>query len=275
MSLYTPVEPGASPLSQPPLEIAADTFVLRGIYNTPTMSTNLNAMLIRGSEPILVDTGMVLHRESWWRDVCSLVDSADIRWIFVTHDDCDHTGNLLEALDHCPNARVIVNKASSWRSVTAFGLPMERVQTVNDGESFTLGERRFLAARPPVYDSPYTLGLLDESTRVYYASDAFCTPMPPQPVDYVDEMTDEFWARGMAVYHQNSLCPWISLVDSLRFAAEVGRLGALDIDVIAGAHTPVIRSASVPAALELLADLPGAVRQHLDIAGVGAPLSPG
>ncbi len=270
-------EPGGielPPVRQAPQEIADDVFVLRGVYRTSSMSTNLNSMLIRGDEPVLVDTGMVIHRENWFEDVGSLVDLQAVRWIFVTHDDCDHTGNLLEALARCPNASLVCNRASSWRTSASFGIAPERIRTVGEGETFSLGRREFRAQRPPVFDSPYTLGLFDAASGVYYASDAFCTPMPVDPVDAVNEMPEAMWAEGMAKYHQNSLCPWISLVDRQKFRAEVGRLAALDLQAIAGAHTPLIPATSLELALELLAELPASVPATLQLDGVGAALSP-
>jgi flavorubredoxin len=236
------------------------------------MLTNLNSILIRAREPVLVDTGMVTNREQWFEDVFSLIQPNEVRWIFVTHDECDHTGNLVEALKRCPNAMVVTNKAASWRTAAAFGIPHERIRTVNNGETFNLGDRTFRAIRPPVFDSPYTLGLFDTTTRVYYASDAFCSPMPIDPVDLVDEMPALFWAEGMAKYHHTSLCPWIALVDPAKFQAEINKVVGLGIKAIAGAHTPVIPETSVQQAFGLLASVPFNVTPPLNLDGVGVSL---
>ncbi|TGD72317.1 MBL fold metallo-hydrolase [Mangrovimicrobium sediminis] len=272
MSLFATPDDDLPPVRQAPLEIAESVWVIRGIYRTSAMSTNLNAMVIGGREPMLVDTGMGVLRESWLEDVFSLVEPEAVRWIFVTHDDFDHTGNLMEALARCPNARLIVNRASSWRTCASFGIPESRVHTVTEGETFELGGRRLQALRPPVFDSPYTLGMLDLQTRAYYASDAFCTPMPVEPVDRVDEMPEVFWTQGMAKYHQNSLCPWIALVDMEKFRPQVERLSALDLQVIAGAHTPVIPHDCVNDALAMMAALPETAPASLHLEGVGAAL---
>ena len=164
---------------QPPLEVARDTFLIRAV--TPSVGgswTNLNSMIIRGAEPIVVDTGMVTSRESWFEDVFSLVPPDEVRWIFVTHNDSDHSGNLVEVLERCPNARLITSRGESYRCWASFGIPFERMRMVDNGEEFDIGDRTLRAVRPPVYDSPYTRGVYDPTTRVYYASDAFCAPMP-------------------------------------------------------------------------------------------------
>lgn len=242
---------------QLPLEVAAETFLIRAI--TPSVGgswTNLNSMVIRGAEPIIVDTGMVTSRADWFEDVFSLVPPEGVRWIFITHNDSDHSGNLIEALERCPNAQLITSRGESYRCWASFGIPFERMRLVDSGETFDVGDRTLRAVRPPVYDSPYTRGLLDPTTGVYYASDAFCAPMPDEPVDWANQIPERLWADGMATFHHVSLCPWVSLVDQSMFRAEVGKLASLGIDVILGAHTPAIRGERVACALRELANLP-------------------
>ena len=169
---------------QHPLEVARDTFVIRAI--TPSVAgtfTNLNSMVIRSPEPVLVDTGMGIHRETWFEDVFSLVAPDEVRWIFVTHIDTDHAGNLVEALARCPNAMMVTSRGESYRASASLGIAMERMRMIEAGDDFDLGDRVLRASRPPVYDSPYTRALHDPSTGVYYAADAFCAPMPEGAVD--------------------------------------------------------------------------------------------
>jgi flavorubredoxin len=248
------------PPRQKPLEVAADTFVIRAL--TPSVGgtwTNLNSMVIRGAEPVIVDTGMVCNRATWFEDVFALVQPDEVRWIYVTHNDSDHAGNLVEALGRCPNATVVTSRGESFRTSASFGIPIERMRMVDSGQSFEAGDRSLKAVRPPVYDSPYTCGLLDPATRVYYASDAFCAPMPEGPVDWVDQIPAHLWADGMARFHHVSLCPWITMVDEGKFQAEVNKLAALDIKVIVGSHTPAIGGRSIARAFELLARLPSTI----------------
>jgi flavorubredoxin len=251
---------------QRPLEVAADTFVIRALTQSVGGTwTNLNSMIIRAAEPTIVDTGMVTNRATWFDDVFSLVHPEEVRWIYITHNDSDHAGNLVEALQRCPNANVVTSRGESYRTSASFGIPFERIRMVDNGESFEAGGRTFQAIRPPVYDSPYTRGLFDLSTGVYYASDAFCAPMPEEPVDRVDEIPAHMWAEGMARFHHFSVCPWISMVDQARFQTEVDKLAGLGIKVIVGAHTPIITGSSIPQAFEQLAKLPSTVPSPMEL----------
>ena len=119
-----------------------------------------------------------------------------------------------------------------------------------------------------MYDSPHTRSLLDTKTHVYYAADAFCAPMPAEPVDRVDQMPALMWERGMAMVHHYSLCPWISMVDEAKFQTEVKKLAGLGVEVIVGAHTPLISASSIERAFDQLAALPSTIPPRMSASGV-------
>jgi hypothetical protein len=154
----------------------------------------------------------------------------------------------------------VISRGESYRTAAAFGIPFERMLLLDEGQAFEAGDRRLRSLRPPVYDSPYTRGLFDHSTGVYYAADAFCAPMPGEPVDWAEQIPAQLWAEGMARFHHASLCPWVALADEARFRAEVDRIAALNVETIVSAHSPPIGKAAVPRALELLSGLPAAMR---------------
>ena len=249
------------PIRMSPLEVGPDTFLIRSAqpaFGAP-LSVNLNSLVIRGAEPVVVDTGTVANRSAWLDDVFSLVEPDEVKWVFISHDDDDHTGNLAEVLERCPNATLVVNWAATERMGCSFGLPPQRLRWVDDGGSLDVGDRTLRAIRPPVYDSPTTRGLFDPTTGIYWASDAFATPMLAEPVDVVDELAPGMWAEGMAMFHHHALCPWLSMVDETKYQAEVASLRALHAGVIVSAHSPVISGGALGTAFEQLASLPSTV----------------
>jgi hypothetical protein len=142
------------------------------------------------------------------------------------------------------------------RFSNAFGFPLQRCRWVNDGEALDLADRRILAVRPPVYDSPATRGFLDESSGTYWAVDAFATPCPSEPVPAVADLDPGFWAEGMAMFIHHALAPWVGIVDRQKYAAEIDRVRAMGITAMATAHSPLITPASVEDAFALLRRLP-------------------
>ncbi len=268
---YAPVPP----IRLEPIEVAADTFLIRSAQPAlgAPLSVSLHSLLIRGAEPVLVDTGTLANREHWLEDVFGLVDPMEVRWVFLSHEDPDHIGNLGPVLDACPNATLVTTWAATERLGCEMSLPTARLRWVHDGESLTVGDRSLYAVRPPVYDSPATRGLFDPTTGVYWASDAFATPMGSEPAERIGDLPAPMWAEGMAMFQHHALCPWLSMVDRAKFAADVKRVVELDPKVIVGAHTPIIDGDYISEAFGLLFGLPDVVPPpHPDQAALDAAL---
>ncbi|PLS74959.1 MAG: flavodoxin [Actinobacteria bacterium] len=250
--------PEAPPTYVAPTRVDADTWVIHQVQQAlgAPLTVYLNSMIIAGSQPAIIDTGSPNNRTQWLEDVFGIVEPGDVRWVFLSHDDSDHTGNLAEVMEACPNAVLVCSWAIVERFSNAFRFPLERCRWLNDGESLQIGDRTILAVRPPVYDSPATRGFLDQRTGVYWAVDAFATPCPGGPVPTVADLDPTFWAEGMAMFINHALSPWIGLVDRGRYGAQLDRVSALGVSSIATAHSPLITSSSVDDAFALLRRLP-------------------
>lgn len=241
-----------------PVEIAPDTFVIQATQGEgmAPVAVHLNAMVIRGPEPMIVDTGVPDLADRYLEDMWSLVDPEDVRWVFLSHDDIDHHGNLEAVMAACPNATLV----STWFQWERLGnlpfVPPWRMRWVADGESFDANGRSYLAVRPPCFDSPTTRGLFDTGTGVYWASDCFATTVPRGLPD-VGELDPEQWVES-TIGNAQLLSPWISLVDESRFHESVARIEALGATTIASCHSPTITGANVAKAFDVLHRLPGA-----------------
>jgi flavorubredoxin len=241
-----------------PEQVAPDTWVLHHVQEAlgAPLFVYLNSMVITGKEPMIIDTNTIANRSQWLDDAFGIVEPEDVRWVFLSHDDVDHTGNLDEVMERCVNATIVCNWAMTERHTNAFDFPLDRCRWVDDGESFDAGDRTFLAVRPPVWDSPTTRGLLDQKTGVYWGVDSFACPMPSPTMETVAEYDAAFWAEGMAMFIHNVLSPWLALVDPQRFSALCDRVRALGMNTIVTAHSPVITEPSIDKAFQILRDLP-------------------
>jgi len=110
----------------------------------------------------------------------SKIEPADLRWIYLTHPDRDHTGSLMEILTAAPNARLITTFLGVGILSMEYQIGLERVLLLNPGQSLDLGDRRLAAFRPPVYDSPATTGFYDQRTGTCFTSDCLGSPVTPQ-----------------------------------------------------------------------------------------------
>lgn len=268
-TIPTHPEPGPStpaPTRHRPVQIAPETFVIQATHGegVQPMAVHLNAMVIRGSEPVVVDTGAPVNRDQYLEDLFSIVDPDEVRWVFISHDDADHHGNLHEVMDACPNAVLVASWFLCERLAgERLDVPPSRWMWVGDGETFDAGDRTLVAVRPPLYDSPTTRGLFDPSTGVYWASDAYATPVE-RGTAMVSDLDPGFWAEGFAAFQAwNS--PWVSMLESSAFVKACRRIEDLGVRSIATCHGPTIGEESLDRAFEMMRAMP-----HVD-----APPQPG
>jgi flavorubredoxin len=200
---------------------------------------------------------MAENREQYLDDVFSLVEPDDIRWVFISHDDVDHTGNVNALMAAAPNATLVIDWFMQERMGASLDVAPSRWRWVQDGDTIDAGDRTLHVVRPPVFDSPTTRGLFDPSTRVYWGSDAFASPMAV-PVSDVADLDPTSWVDGIHMFARY-VSPWLALVDDAKFQRTVDRIEALQPRVIAGCHTPVIAGGFVEDAIAATRLAPSAV----------------
>lgn len=240
-----------------PTQIAPETFLIHDHQGEGTDWVSLNSMVIRAAEPVVVDTGMMENREQYLEDVFSLVEPEDIRWVFISHDDVDHTGNVNALMDAAPNATLVIDWFMQERMGASLDVPASRWRWVQDGDRLDVGDRTLGIVRPPVFDSGTTRGLFDPLTEVYWGSDAFATGMPT-PVRDVAELELAPWLEGIHILARY-ISPWLTLVDEAKFQRTVDRIDSLGPKVLAGCHTPAVSAGYVADAIAATRTAPWAV----------------
>lgn len=228
----------------------------------------VNGYLAAGREPVLVDSGMPVDSAAFEAMLWTHVDPDDLRWVVVTHDDRDHTGALMRILRAAPRARLVTSPVSAVRLTEEFSLPEGRVVTANPGGRLETADRVLSFHRPPVFDSPGTLAVLDSATGSLFASDSFGTVLPG-PAEHPFDHGEERFFSGFSVLNR-AIAPWTAMVDQKRFETAVEELRGLRPRRMLSAHSPPMegeldRLFSAMAELPLLppwlpeADLEGAL----------------
>jgi flavorubredoxin len=264
-----------------PYEVARDTFVIPWLLEAPPVGLiAMNSLVIRGEQPVIVDTGSPADRDQWLANVSSVVDPEDVRWIFLSHDDRDHAGNLLAALEACPNAILLTTWFSVGRMAEEWMTPLNRCRFVNEGDRLDLGDRTLTAVRPPVFDNPTSRGVFDDRTGVFWAVDTFALPISA-PLEDCDDIAEDEFADGQML-GSRLVAAWHPWLDEAKFNAYVNEVQTMPIEVIASCHSPAIRGDRIPVAFELLRRLPTldpwAPFTHADLEGwlaaMAAPSAP-
>jgi len=215
----------------PEIDVLPSYFPIPGYGILP-----INAFVLKAAEPVLVDTGQVLLSEEFLWQLSSVIDPADLRWLWLTHVDPDHTGSLHRLLDEVPHLRVIttflaVGKLSLFRP-----LPLDRVYLLNPGQSLGVGDRTLTAVRPPTFDAPETTGFYDPKSGAFFSADCFGALMS-EPVENAADIRPEDLREGMVTWATVD-SPWLHLIDYTLFTNTLDRIRDMAPTVILSSHLP-------------------------------------
>jgi glyoxylase-like metal-dependent hydrolase (beta-lactamase superfamily II) len=167
----------------------------------------MNAFLLRSKDPVLVDAGMVIMGGATLAVLESLIDPADLRWIYLTHVDADHLGCIDALLERAPRARIVTTFLGMAKLGCTRSISPERFFLLNPGQELDVGDRRLLAVRPPCYDAPETTMLFDATSRTLFSSDYFGA-FVPTAVEAADEVPAAALRDGMMMWLAMD-SPWL------------------------------------------------------------------
>ncbi|GLX22117.1 MBL fold metallo-hydrolase [Streptomyces lavendulae] len=240
-------------------KVGPDTTVLADCLEVPGIGfVPVNAFVLHAEEPVVVDTGLGLPDRDFLATLAGVIDPADVRWIWLTHPDRDHTGGLFALLDAAPRARVITTFLGVGEMSTECPLPLDRVYLLNPGQSLSVGDRTLHAFRPPLFDNPATVGFFDDRTGTCFSSDCFGAPLPTADLatcpDVAEVPAEDLKAAQLLWASVDS--PWAQTVDPDRFLATADPVRSADPGTVLSTHLPPATGLT-PRLLDTLTAVPG------------------
>ena len=219
----------------------------------------VNAFVIHAAQPVVVDTGLGLPDRDFVASLAAVIDPPDVRWIWLTHPDRDHTGGLFTLLDAAPQARVVTTFAGAGIMSAERPLPMDRIYLLNPGQCLDAGDRRLTGFRPPLFDNPATVGIFDTSSGVCLSSDCFGAPLPTAGLAAAENAAaaspDDLRTGQLLWATVDS--PWLHTVDPAKYAASFEPLRDFNPAAIFSTHLPPVTGTSA-AVFATLLDAPNA-----------------
>lgn len=260
-----------------PYTVMPDVEILPTHFTVPGAGyLAVNAYVIKAKEPVLVDTGMGIESEAFMEALQSVIDLRDLKWVWLTHDDADHTGSLEKIMMAAPNARLAANSLAVLRMSTAWPVPMDRVYWLNPGDSLHVGDRKLTAVRPPLFDNPTTIGIYDNKSETFFSADCFGAIIP-SPARSTDDVAESDLAQGIVGWASMDN-PWVHMVKPGDFSLALNSIRQLGPKAILSAHLPAAKGktgqlldllAAVPLATPAIAPDQTALKQMLALAGGG------
>ena len=240
-----------------PYEGAPGVHVLPTSLVIPGVGTLVvNAFVLLAEEPVLIDTGIAVDEPAFIDALASIVDPSDIRWIWLTHDDTDHTGSLGRVMELAPRSRLITHALGALRMGTWWPIPLDRVDAVAIGDDISVGDRVLTAVRPPLYDNPMTTGFLDRSTGYFFCADSFGAIIG-ETTHSAAEIPEEALIGGMTAWATFD-SPWAHIVDRRAFGLELDRVELLGCSALFPSHLPPADGSDLPRLRKVIEAVPDA-----------------
>jgi glyoxylase-like metal-dependent hydrolase (beta-lactamase superfamily II) len=242
-----------------PYQGSSDVHVLPTNLTLPGVGVlPINAYLIMAEEPVLIDSGVAIDADQFMDAVSSIINLRSLKWVWLTHDDADHTGNIQRIMEAAPNATLVTHGFSALRMSTWWPVPMERVHAIRAGDDIHVGDRTLTAVAPPLFDNPMSIGVLDRSTGSLFTVDAFGALLE-EPTQDASQVSPEALAGGMIGW-ATSDSPWVHITDPTEFGQVLDRVRQIQPRQIFSSHLPAASGTELEEFLRVLQQVPTAER---------------
>jgi hypothetical protein len=240
-----------------PYQGSSDVHVLPTSIPIPGVGVlPINAFLLMAEEPVLVDTGLGMDSAEFIDAVSSIVPLDQIKWIWLTHDDADHTGSIAKMMELAPNAKLATQGLCAMRMSSWWEVPLHRVHAVRAGDDLHVGDRTLTAVAPPLFDNPMSTGFIDQSSGALFTVDAFGALLP-ESTQHASDVPPEALAGGMVGWAASD-SPWVHITDRTKFGEVLERVRKLAPSRIFSSHLPAADGSSMDEFIKILEMVPDA-----------------
>ncbi len=227
-------------------EVAPDVF--RIATYVPEADLEFGQFLVRDEEPLLFETGMKALFPAVREAVAKVLDPSTIRWVSFSHFEADECGALNEWLSIAPRAQAACSLVGAIVSVNDFATRPAR--SLEDGENFSTGKRRFRFLHTPHVPHCWEAGVLFEETdRTLFCSDLLQQNGERPPVGG-PELVD-LCRQSMMNYQKGPFANYLPYTPHTD--GTFRRLAALEPKTLATMHGSVLRGDGAQALRELAA----------------------
>jgi len=191
--------------------------------------TSYNAYLVRGSDKIaLLDTV-----DPAMQDVLltQLAEVPNIDYVISHHAEQDHSGTIPVVLEKYPNARLVCTSKAQQMLVDHLHVPPEKIQTVEDGEALSLGDRTLTFIHTPWVHWPETMVSFLPEEKILFTCDLFGSHLATSELyagdnAYIFEAAKRYYAEIMMPFRKT-------------IQKNLKKIEDLDFELIAPSHGPI------------------------------------
>lgn len=207
-------------------------------YQVPE-GISYNSYLIKDDKNVVMDTIDARKEEEWLENLQTALEGQPVDYLVISHMEPDHSASIAKLAELYPDMKLVGN-AKTFNMLTRFfdidNLDARKV-VVNEGDTLDTGHHTLHFYMAPMVHWPEVMVAYDDADKVLFSADAFGRFGSTNPADAWDEEARRYYTNIVGKYG-----PFVQKA--------LKKLGALDIEVIAPLHGPVLKE-NLPHVLEL------------------------
>lgn len=197
--------------------------------------TSYNSYLLKTKEGAVVFEGVKrAFEEDYFNHLSPLVDFKDIKYIFVTHTEPDHSGAIAHLIEKNPDITVVASFAALSNLEKIIRRPFKKLQMIPNG-SLSFGGYTFRFVSGLLLHWPDVMFTYIEELKVLVSCDAFGAHFASDAILLSKEKDKEGYRKALKYYFDNIMGPFASYV-----IQACDRVEKLDIDMICPGHGCVV-----------------------------------
>jgi flavorubredoxin len=191
--------------------------------------TSYNAYLVQGSsKTALLDTVDPAAKDVLMR---RLVDVDRIDYLISNHAEQDHSGTIPTILEKHEQVVVVCSSKAAPMLVEHLGIAPERIKTVEDGETLSLGNKTLRFVYTPWVHWPETMVTHLIEDRILFSCDFFGSHVATSDL-YAG--SDPYVLEAAKRYYAEIMMPFRKIIQN-----NLKKVRALEFDLIAPSHGPI------------------------------------
>ena len=195
--------------------------------------TSYNAYVVKGNEKTaLIDT-VDPTMAKVLKNSLNQLHVKTLDYVIVNHAEQDHSGTLPQILKLYPNAKVVATPKCKNLLIDLLLIPENRIMTVDDQETISLGDKTLEFIHAPWVHWPETMLTYLQPNKILFPCDLFGSHIATSDLYVTDEATVYEAAKR---YYAEIMMPFRQVIQK-----DLEKIKDLPIDVIAPSHGPIHR----------------------------------
>ena len=142
-----------------------ETTLFEGLWPLP-YGVSYNSYLIIDKENALIDTVDARFKDKFIENIRKHAGASPINYLIINHMEPDHSSSVSAVMELWPDITILASSRAVPMLTGYYGISAEKIRTVGDGDSLSLGETVLSFHMTPMVHWPETMMTWDESERL-------------------------------------------------------------------------------------------------------------